>query len=155
MSPDTRKTTDAVGWARGALPTILLVEDEAAVREVTREALEMAGYHVLEASGPEEAAGIVNDQSREIDLLLTDVVMPGMCGTELARQSRESRPELVTIFMTGYSESEILRTAIPGGSQSHIQKPFTIDGLLSRVADALGARWRGNEKYRATQFNSR
>ena len=154
MNPEMRKKIDPASWPPAALPTILLVEDEAAVREVTREALEMGGYLVLEASGAEEAAQIVEDRSAVIDLLLTDVVMPGMSGPELARQVSKSRPGLITLFMSGYADSEILRTSAPGGLQNHIQKPFTIDGLLSRVAEGLAARWRGAEENRASQLSS-
>jgi CheY-like chemotaxis protein len=122
-------------------PTILLVEDEPAVRLVTREALEMGGYQVLEANGPTAAAQIAHDDSTRIDLLLTDIVMPGMNGPELARLLQQLRPELVTLYMTGYADTEVLRLASLGTSQTHIQKPFTISGLLARVADALAARW--------------
>jgi CheY-like chemotaxis protein len=125
-----------------ALPaTILLVEDEATVRQVTCEALELGGYRVLAADGPVAATHIARDESNAIDLLLTDVIMPGMNGPELARQVRELRPELVTLFMTGYAESEVLRLATLGAPHQHIQKPFTVHGLLARVADALAARW--------------
>ncbi len=114
MNPATQKIMNAVSWPRPLPATILLVEDEAAVREVTREALEMAGYRVLEAGGPEAAMRIVSDPSAEIDLLLTDVVMPGMSGPELARHVSATRPGLVTIFMSGYAESETLRAAVQG-----------------------------------------
>ncbi|HEY4899240.1 MAG TPA: response regulator [Terriglobales bacterium] len=154
MIANVEKRNDPIGWLQPMLPTILLVEDEVAVREVTREALEMGGYRVLEASGPEEAAGIVNNRATEIDMLLTDVVMPGMSGTELARQISESRPNLVTIFMSGYAESEVLRAETRGAMQHHIQKPFTIEGLLSRVAEALAARPGGEHEYRPSQFRS-
>lgn len=153
MNPEMQKTNDQAGWPQPALATILLVEDEVAVREVTREALEMGGYRVLEASGAEAAAQIADDPSAEIDLLLTDVVMPGMSGPDLARQVREMRPGLVAIFMTGYSESEILRAAAHGRLENHIQKPFTIDGLLSRVADALAERWHGADGHRVPQLS--
>ena len=118
--------------------TILLVEDEAAVREVTREALEMGGYHVLTADGAVAATHIAGDASTAIDLLLTDVIMPGMNGPELVRQVKALRPELATLFMTGYAESEILRLATMGTPHKHIKKPFTVKGLLAGVADALG-----------------
>jgi DNA-binding NtrC family response regulator len=108
---------------------------------VTREVLEMGGYRVLEAAGPDEAARIAGDGSTNIDLLLTDVVMPEMGGPELARLVCELRRGLVTVFMTGYADSEIFRTATNGASQEHIQKPFTVDGLLSQVAAALASRW--------------
>ncbi len=101
----------------------------------------MGGYCVLAADGPAAAALIAGDESTKIDLLLTDVIMPGMNGPELARKLRDSRPELVTLFMTGYAECEALRLATLGAAQRHIQKPFTVDGLLARVADALATRW--------------
>ncbi len=141
-------------WTQIAPPTILLVEDEPAVRQVTREALEMGGYRVLEADGPAAAEQIASDGTTEIDLLLTDVVMPGKNGPELARQVCESRPDLVTLFMTGYAESEVLRLATQGSTQKHIQKPFTVSGLLSRVADALAARWNRSDGMQAPQYPS-
>lgn len=153
MNPEMQRTNDMAGWPQPLLPTILLVEDEAAVREVTREALEMGGYRVLEASGPEEAARIAEDPSAEIDLLLTDVVMPEMCGPDLALRVGKSRPGLLTLFMTGYAESELARAATRGRLENHIQKPFTIDALLSRVADALGKRWHGAEGPRVPQLS--
>src|ERR1039457_521014 len=153
MNPEMRKKIDPASWPPAALPTILLVEDEAAVREVTREALEMGGYLVLEASSPEEAAQIAEDRSAVIDLLLTDVVMPGMSGPELSRQVSKSRPGLITLFMSGYAQSKILRTSEPGVLQNHIQKPLTIDALLSRVADALAERWHSAEENRVPQLS--
>jgi two-component system cell cycle sensor histidine kinase/response regulator CckA len=153
MSPATQKIPNPMSWP-GPLPaTILLVEDEAAVREVTREALEMGGYRGLEAGGPEAATRVVSDPSVEIDLL-TDVVMPGMSGPELARHVSATRPGLVMIFMSGYAESETLRAAVHGVSWKHIQKPFTVDGLLARVAEALASRWRGADRHQAPQFPS-
>lgn len=146
LNPGMQQTNDTAGWPQVMPTTILLVEDEPAVREVTREALELGGYRVLEAKGPEEATRIAADHSTAIALLLTDVVMPGMNGPELARHICESRPELITVFMTGYANSEMLRTVTGGISQHYIQKPFTVDGLLSQVADALAAQWHGNQE---------
>jgi DNA-binding NtrC family response regulator len=121
--------------------TILLVEDETTVRDVTREALEMGGYRVLTADGAAAATHIVGDESTTIDLLLTDVIMPGINGPELARQVKAIRPELATLFMTGYAESELLRLATGGALHKHIKKPFTVHSLLAGVAEALAARW--------------
>jgi CheY-like chemotaxis protein len=134
--------------------TILLVEDEPAVRNVTREALEMGGYRVLAADGPDAATDIARDESNAIDLLLTDVVMPGMNGPELARVVRELRPELVTLFMTGYADAEVLRLATLEGAHRHIQKPFTVHSLLARVADALAARWNNHDRTQVPQYPS-
>ena len=134
--------------------TILLVEDEAAVREVTREALEMGGFRVLAADGPALAICIAADRSNAIDLLLTDVVMPGINGVELARQIHTLRPGLATLFMTGYADSEVLRQAKLNNRQQHIKKPFTIHSLLGGVADALAARWNGGDRKRVPQHPS-
>ena len=143
MSSTGLNTTDSLRRRpRSLMATILLVDDESAVREVTREALEMGGYRVLEADGPTRAKHIAGDQSVIIDLLLTDLVMPGMSGHELARQVRASRPELLTLFMTGYGENDVLCPATSGMAEKHIQKPFTVKGLLAHVAHALEARWR-------------
>jgi two-component system, cell cycle sensor histidine kinase and response regulator CckA len=154
MSATSLNATDSLKQPQ-LLTTILLVEDEPAVREVTREALEMGGYRVLEASGPREAARIANDQSARIDLLLTDVVMPEMSGPELARHIGKSRPGMVTVFMSGYSESEVVHTAAAHGvAYAHIQKPFTMRSLLSRVAQALAAKWNAGNSPRPPQFPS-
>jgi two-component system cell cycle sensor histidine kinase/response regulator CckA len=141
-------------WMLFAPATILLVEDEPAVRQITREALEIGGYRVLEADGPIAAERIAADRSTEINILLTDVVMPGMNGPELARQVQQSRPDLVTLFMTGYAESEVLRLATEGSPQKHIQKPFTVNALLERVSDALASRYNREENSRSPQHPS-
>lgn len=133
-------TTDANPNA--PLPTparaILLVEDEPIVRDVTREVLEHAGYRVLESSGPEEAIRLAREHAGNIGLLLTDVVMPGMNGADLAHRLQSMQPDLIAIFMSGYAESEVLRK-VREGNAIHIQKPFTVDSLLSRIAEAFEA----------------
>ncbi|MGC2110502.1 MAG: response regulator [Candidatus Korobacteraceae bacterium] len=118
-------------------PIILLVEDESIVREVTRQVLQYAGYQVLESSSPEEALRVATEHQGRISLLLTDVVMPGMNGAELAHRLESARPDLVTVFMSGYAESDVLRDVMRRKSVIHIQKPFTVEVLLSRLADAL------------------
>jgi two-component system, cell cycle sensor histidine kinase and response regulator CckA len=118
-------------------PTILLVEDETDVREVTRAVLEQAGYRVLESNGPEDALRLGSDHCGRIDLLLSDVVMPGMNGRELALRLHSLRPGLITIFMSGYADHDALRTVVHGAGATFIPKPFTIDVLLAGVAEAL------------------
>jgi two-component system, cell cycle sensor histidine kinase and response regulator CckA len=141
----TRRNRTESYQATQIMPTtILLVEDEAAVREVTREALEMGGYHVLTADGAAAATHIAGDASTTIDLLLTDVIMPGMNGPELARQVKAIRPQIATLFMTGYADNEILRVATMGAPHQHIKKPFTVHSLLAGVSDALRARRNGS-----------
>lgn len=117
-------------------PVILLVEDEAFVREVTREVLLHGGYRVLECSNAAEALTLASRHAGEIDLLLTDVIMPEMNGAELAGQLQEMQPGLLTIFMSGYAEADVARR-MNRTSAIHIQKPFTVHALLSRVAEAL------------------
>jgi two-component system, cell cycle sensor histidine kinase and response regulator CckA len=120
--------------------TILLVEDEAVVREVTRAVLEQAGYRVLECNGPEEALRVGSEHRGHIGLLLSDVVMPGMNGHELALRLQSLQPGLITVFMSGYADREVLHKVLHDGMTNYIQKPFTINILLSSVAAALRTR---------------
>jgi CheY-like chemotaxis protein len=117
---------------------ILLVEDESIVREITGEVLVHAGYQVLESCNAREALQVASDHHGKIDVLLTDIVMPEMNGADLALRMLNDQPGLVTIFMSGYAEQEVLRKT-KLASAIHIQKPFTVHVLLSRIAEALGA----------------
>lgn len=117
--------------------TILLVEDETSVREVTRAVLEHAGYQVLESNGPEEAIRLGNEHQGRIGLLLSDVVMPGMNGPELALQLQRLQPGLITVFMSGYADRDVLQNLIHDSVATYIPKPFTIAMLLAGVAQAL------------------
>jgi two-component system, cell cycle sensor histidine kinase and response regulator CckA len=119
-------------------PVILLVEDESVVREVTREVLVDAGYSVLESGTPAEALELASRHAGAIDLLLTDMVMPGMNGAELANQLCALQPHVVAVFMSGYAEGDVMEK-IKRTSAIHIQKPFTVNMLLSRVREALRA----------------
>jgi len=116
--------------------TILLVEDEEAVRQVTRHVLESEGYLVFEASDPEQAMAIFRRAEGSISLLLTDIVMPSMNGGELAARLRAVRPTLRTVFMSGYSNPArgFRENECPA---SYLQKPFTAGMLISKVAEAL------------------
>ena len=117
--------------------TILLVEDEDSVRQVTRHVLESAGYLVLEASGPEQAIDLFSRFEGTIHLLLTDLIMPTMNGAELAAQLKQLRANLITVFMSGYAATtSLLHTHLDAGAW-YIQKPFTVHALLSRVGEAL------------------
>jgi len=129
--------TTASSSGRPAICTILLVEDDDAVREVTRRVLEKAGYFVLEAAGSRQALAVVGRFEGPIHLLLTDIVMPSMNGGDLALRLRESNPELTTLFMSGYTDHTLLSKSTDGSPVPYIQKPFTVDLLLSRVAEAM------------------
>jgi two-component system, cell cycle sensor histidine kinase and response regulator CckA len=124
-----------VNAARANKPVILLVEDESVVREVTRQVLEHAGYQVLESDGPREAMRLAEVYQGQIALLLSDVVMPGMSGIDLARRIQKTQPWLATVFMSGYANPKVMQESEP--HSGYIQKPFTVDALLAGVAEAL------------------
>jgi PAS domain S-box-containing protein len=122
------------------IETVLLVEDDDLVRDLARRLLEHAGYRVLTARAAPEALDHVRGADERIDLLLTDVVMPGMRGPELARESTRVRPELATLFMSGFSEDALgADEAGPRGSQ-HLTKPFSPQALVDAVGQALADR---------------
>jgi PAS domain S-box-containing protein len=117
--------------------TVLLVEDESALRELTRSILEQAGYVVLEAAGGDQGFQIANETSGNIDLLLTDVVMPGLGGKELSKRIKEVRPGLRVLYMSGYAEDVVAHRGILAHGTVLIQKPFSKRALLTRVRQAL------------------
>lgn len=125
--------------------TILLVEDEAAVREITRDALLCAGYHVLESSGAEEAVQVATASDFKITLLLTDLVMRGMDGLALSKYLRSFNPTLMTILMSGYCPQDVAPKMVLDDRTLYLQKPFTLAGLCSQVASA-GAAGQGRSK---------
>jgi two-component system, cell cycle sensor histidine kinase and response regulator CckA len=118
--------------------TILLVEDEDVVRDLTRRVLERQGYTVLACSHGEEAVALAASDDNRIDLLLTDVVMPGLRGYEVAQQVALSRPEIKILYMSGYAEEALVgRPALAG--HTLIEKPFAVDALTRHVREALDA----------------
>ena len=122
--------------------TILLVEDEEHVRRLARRVLESQGYTVLEAINGEDALRIAADYGGVIDLLLSDVVMPELGGRLVAERLVGSRPETAVLFMSGYTDDEILRRGLLERGQRMIQKPFTATALAHEVRSALDARLR-------------
>ena len=117
--------------------TILVVEDEEEVRALARDVLEMNGYRVLEALDVADATRLAQTHPGPIDLLITDVVMPGASGPELARRLRTHRPGLRVLCMSGYPESEDRRIEGEAGWTAWLQKPFTPDVLMRKVRDCL------------------
>lgn len=118
-------------------PTVLLVDDEPLVREVTRRILEGAGLDVLVADGGPAAIAVAETFEGGIDLLLTDMAMPGMGGLELAAQVRRLRPQVRVLYMSGYAGSpEAEREASNGGGRL-VAKPFSRALLLQALEDAL------------------
>jgi two-component system cell cycle sensor histidine kinase/response regulator CckA len=117
--------------------TILLVEDEPIVREIASEILERAGYEVLSAEEPATALEIASLWEGEIDLLLTDVVMPGMNGHELAQRLTTMRPGIKVLFTSGYTDGAVVHHGVSGEGSSFLQKPFTRKTLTRRVREIL------------------
>jgi CheY-like chemotaxis protein len=126
------------GTASGVGRTVLLVEDESSVRTVTARILAGHGYRVLQASGPLEALALGSQHRDEVDLLLTDVVMPRMTGTELAAALSGEQPGVKVLFMTGHTEDALVQDRLVDGDVELIQKPFTSESLLGHVRRLLG-----------------
>jgi PAS domain S-box-containing protein len=127
--------------------TILLVEDEPVVRRMVRKVLQLDGYTVLEAGQGEEALRLCAQYERGIDLLLTDVVMPGMNGRELAERVAAARPGLKVLFMSGYTDDTVLRHGICAADIDYLQKPFTSAALLQKVRAVLATDGTASEQF--------
>jgi len=135
---DKPATPQRGGPARGS-ETILVVEDEPAVLALSQRALEAQGYVVLAASDAAAALRVVERHGGTIHLLLTDVVMPGLSGRELADRLRAQRPGIRVLYMSGYpGDAVVQHGTLPSGS-AFLQKPFSPDGLARKVRDVLDA----------------
>jgi PAS domain S-box-containing protein len=119
--------------------TILVVEDDNAVRTLVREALEQCGYTVLHAADGEEALRVVGQHSGEIQVLLTDVIMPVMNGPELVTRVRSIRPEIRVLYMSGYPDEVLALHGIAHPEMAFVQKPFTSPELAAKVDRVLSA----------------
>jgi CheY-like chemotaxis protein len=143
LLPETRGEKAALPAPRSEVPrgteTVLLVEDEAAVRDVTRAQLESLGYRVLSCANAAEALVVAGGYTEPLHLLLTDVVMPGMNGRELAERLVPSRPGLRVLFTSGYGEDVVSRHGVLEPGMLLLQKPYALQRLASLVREALGA----------------
>jgi CheY-like chemotaxis protein len=124
-------------WSVRGTGTILLVEDQEQVRRVAATILERCGYQLLLAAGPAEAEHISATFGAPIDLLLTDVVMPGMGGPELARRLGSSRPRMKVLCMSGYTDDAVIRHGLRDSQFEFIQKPFEPRKLMEKVKNLL------------------
>jgi signal transduction histidine kinase/ActR/RegA family two-component response regulator len=128
--------------ARGS-ETVLLVEDESAVRRLVREVLTQLGYKVLESADPEAALALCNRHEGRIDLLITDFIMPQMNGGELAARILAIHPETQVLYMSGYAQESHFTGVTDFRDCVFLSKPFTPRTLADRVREALGRRARG------------
>jgi DNA-binding response OmpR family regulator len=157
----TETVEEAIRWSRvaeeetfGGAETILFVEDEAFVRDVTCEVLQSAGYRVLTAKNAAEAMRLYSQSDDEVELLLSDVVLPGETGWALACKLRRENPLLKILLVTGYAEQMGLREAKP---EEFLAKPFSMETLLRRMRQLLdrsGLRTRTEEVVRHVGDNA-
>lgn len=130
------ETADESGEAGGG-ETLLLTEDEEMVRTLATDVLEAFGYKVLAAENGAEALEISQSYKGKIDLILTDVIMPGIGGRELVERITASRPELKVVYMSGYTDNTIVQNGMITTGHSFIQKPFSVNELVRKVREAL------------------
>ena len=121
------------------METVLLVEDEAGVRHLSKYVLASNGYTVLEAAHGQEALFVAERHEGAIHLLVTDVVMPGMSGRQLANALCQVRPGTRVLFMSGYTDEAVLRHGVIDASPAFLQKPFSPIGLARKVREVLDA----------------
>jgi CheY-like chemotaxis protein len=117
--------------------TVLVVEDEDGVRELVRQILVEHGHAVLTARHGRDALLLAERYERPIDLLVTDVVMPEMGGGELVERLTALRPDLKVLYISGYTNDEVLRRGVHGTETSFLHKPFTSEGLMRQVREVL------------------
>ncbi len=133
-----KKESAATTPVTGGTETILLVEDEAILREMARDILKDCGYRLLEASTGREALDVWRDRANDIDLLLTDMAMPdGMSGVDLAKRLLADRPDLKIIFTSGYTSAEINAELLSRSQARFLQKPYSHTTLARAVRDCL------------------
>jgi CheY-like chemotaxis protein len=130
---------EAAVWTPSGSETILLVEDEEGVRRLARASLEMEGYTVLDVAGSVAALEALARHPGVIDLLLTDVVMPGMSGPTLAARVRAARPSIRVLYMSGYADDAVVLHGVLSDDADFLAKPFTPQVLAKKVRDVLSA----------------
>jgi two-component system cell cycle sensor histidine kinase/response regulator CckA len=136
-SNDQPRTEDKAAISFQGSETVLIIEDEAAVRLLASRILRNHGYTVLEASDGTEALHISREYKDKIHLIITDVVMPGMSGTALVSRIQDERPDIRALYMSGYTDNAIVHHGMLDSDVAFLQKPFTVGGLARKVRDVL------------------
>ena len=139
-NPPVAPPTKSVEPVRRGSGRILVAEDDAAVRQTTQRMLQGAGYDVVTAVDGQAALDAIDASPTPFDLLLTDVVMPRLSGSELVSRVTQSHPELAVLFMSGYADDVAVQENLAAHSITLLQKPFTAAALLAEVQRALGSR---------------
>jgi len=123
--------------ACGGHETILLVEDEESVRQLVRDTLTAKGYNVIEGANGESGIAAAGAHTGKIDLVITDVVMPGMGGREMVKKLAASRPGAKVLYLSGYTEDAIISDGSIEKGTAFLQKPFTLQNLTRKVREVL------------------
>jgi len=126
--------------SREGTETLLLVEDDRSVRQLADRMLGDRGYKVIPCSGGKDALRAFASAPEQIDIVVTDLIMPGMSGRELVQALRQIRPSVAALYVSGYTQDEIIRRGLHDPSVSFLQKPFTADELTNKVRAVLDAR---------------
>ena len=133
-----KQTAPAPATALGGSETVLLVEDEESVRQLVRDTLAAKGYKVLEAEGGESGLAAAASHQGKIDLVITDVVMPGMGGRDLVKHLAKARPGTKVLYLSGYTEDAIVSDGSIESGTAFLQKPFSLQNLSRKVREVLG-----------------
>jgi two-component system cell cycle sensor histidine kinase/response regulator CckA len=120
--------------------TVLVVDDEEGLRTLVCRTLRAEGYGTLEAAHGAEALELIENAAEPVDLVVTDVVMPGMDGRELGRRLAQRWPTLPILYISAYDVNDIFRRGSPRSSAPFLQKPFPAEGLITRVQQLLASR---------------
>jgi PAS domain S-box-containing protein len=135
--PPPQPTSGEVRSTAKGRETILLAEDEEGVRRMTRTVLERSGYTVLEAATGPEAVRVAETHPQPIHLLLTDIIMPGLSGREVAERATRVKRGLRVLFMSGYTEDVLVHQGVESAAMDFLHKPFTLDALTHKVREVL------------------